>query len=106
MNIKKGDSVSVISGNDKGKVAKVLHVFPANNRLIVEGVNMMKKHSRPTQKNPKGGIVTKEGTIHRSNVQVYCSSCHSPTRVSYKLVDTKGTRKDKIRCCRLCGAEL
>lgn len=106
MNIKKGDNVSVIGGNDKGKTAKVLHVFPEKNRLIVEGVNMIKKHSRPTQKNPKGGIITKEGTIHRSNVQIYCGSCNSPTRVSFKLVESKGSKSNKIRCCRLCGAEL
>jgi len=107
MNIKKGDSVFVISGNSRGKVAKVLHVYPDRNRLIVEGINMMKRHSRPTQRNRKGGIITKEGTIHRSNVKLYCGSCSSPTRVSYRLVEGKGTKKvAKIRVCRLCGAEL
>jgi large subunit ribosomal protein L24 len=107
MNIKKGDSVFVISGNSRGKVAKVLHVYPDRDRLIVEGINMMKRHSRPTQRNRKGGIITKEGTIHRSNVKLYCGSCSSPTRVSYRLVESKGMKKvAKIRVCRLCGAEL
>ena len=106
MNIKKGDSVFIISGNSKGKVAKVLHVFPANNRLIVEGINMMKRHTRPSQKNHKGGIVIKEATIHRSNVKIYCGSCNSPTRVAQRLVETKDLKGSKIRCCRLCGAEL
>lgn len=107
MNIKKGDNVYIISGNDRGKTAKVLHVFPERNRLIVEGINMIKRHSRPTQRNPKGGIVTKEGTIHRSNVKIYCGNCNSPTRVSHRVVEGKGSKKqDKIRVCRLCGAEL
>jgi len=107
MNIKKGDNVYIISGNYRGKVAKVLHVYPERNRLIVEGINMMKRSSRPTRRNPKGGIVTKEGTIHRSNVKVYCGSCSSPTRVANKLVEGKGAKKkNKVRCCRLCGAEL
>ena len=107
MNIKKGDTVYVISGNYKGKIAKVLHVSPERNRLIVEGVNMIKRHSRPTQRNPKGGIVTKEGTVHRSNVKIYCGNCNSPTRVSHKVIEGRGSKKqDKIRVCRLCGAEL
>jgi large subunit ribosomal protein L24 len=108
MNIKKGDSVYVINGEQKGKIAKVLHVFPAQNRLIVEGVNMIKRHTRPTQRNRKGGIVTKEASIHRSNVKVYCSTCSSPTRISQRVVEAKGSRKGtaKVRVCRLCGAEL
>lgn len=107
MNIKKGDNVYIISGNNRGKIAKVLHVFPEKNRLIVEGVNMIKRHSRPTQRNPKGGIITKEGTIHRSDVKIYCGTCNSPTRVSFKVVESKGSKKTaKVRCCRLCGAEL
>ena len=107
MNIKKGDNVYIISGNSKGKVAKVLHVFPERNRLSVEGVNMRKRHSRPTQRNPKGGILTKEGTIHRSNVKIYCGSCSSPTRIGFKLVESKGAKSTaKTRVCRLCGAEL
>ncbi|MFH1701339.1 MAG: 50S ribosomal protein L24 [Candidatus Zixiibacteriota bacterium] len=108
MNIKKGDTVYVISGNSKGKTAKVLHVFPESNRLIAEGVHMMKRHTRPTQRNQKGGIISKEGTINRSNVKLYCGSCNSPTRVAYKLIDSKGEGKSKAktRCCKLCGAEL
>jgi large subunit ribosomal protein L24 len=107
MNIKKGDNVYVIGGNSSGKIAKVLHVFPDKDRLIVEGVNMMKRHTRPTQRNPKGGIISKEGTIHRSNVKIYCGTCNSPTRISFKVVETKGSKsKAKVRCCRACGAEL
>ncbi len=107
MNIKKGDNVYVISGNSRGKNAKVLHVFPDKDRLILEGVNMMKRHTRPSQRNQKGGIVTKEGSIHRSNVKIYCGTCNSPTRVSYRVVESKGSKStSKVRCCRLCGAEL
>lgn len=108
MNIKKGDTIYVIGGNSKGKTAKVLHVFPDTDRIIAEGINMMKRHTRPTQRNQKGGIVTKEGTIHRSNVKLYCGSCSSPTRVAFKMIDSKGDSKSKakMRCCKLCGAEL
>lgn len=106
MNIKKGDNVSVISGNYRGKVAKVLHVFTDKDRLIVEGINMIKRHTRPTGRTQKGGIINKEGTIHRSNVQIFCGSCNSPTRISFKMVEGKGSKNAKIRCCRLCGAEL
>ncbi len=106
MKVKKGDNVYVIGGNYKGKIAKVLHVFPARNRLIVEGINMIKRHTRPTQKNPKGGVVIKEGTIHRSNVKVYCGSCKSPTRISFKMIESKGAASSKVRVCRMCGAEL
>ncbi|MCK5127984.1 MAG: 50S ribosomal protein L24 [candidate division Zixibacteria bacterium] len=111
MNIKKGDNVVVISGSGKteldGKVAKVLHVEKAKNRILVEGVNMMKRHTRPSQRNQKGGIISKEAPIHRSNVKIYCGSCSSPTRISNKVIEDKdkGT-KSKVRCCRLCGAEL
>jgi large subunit ribosomal protein L24 len=107
MNIKKGDNVYIVSGNYRGKIAKVLHVFPTRNRLIVEGINMIKRHTRPTRGNPKGGILSKEGTIHRSNVKIYCGGCNSPTKVSFRLIEVKGTRKQsKVRCCRQCGAEL
>jgi large subunit ribosomal protein L24 len=106
MNIKKGDMVSVVSGNFRGKIAKVLHVDPAKNRLIVEGINMIKRHARPTRQNPKGGIITKEAPIHRSNVKLYCSSCSSPTRAGQRIIESKGSKVTKARFCRKCGAEL
>lgn len=106
MTIKKGDTVAIISGNQKGKTAKVLHVSPSKNRLIVEGINMIKRHTRPTQANPKGGIVTKEGPIHRSNVELYCNSCNSKTRVGHRVAETKDGKTTKYRVCKLCGAEL
>jgi large subunit ribosomal protein L24 len=67
--VKKGDTVLVLAGADKGKTGRVLRVDPGKNRVVVEGVNMIKRHSRPTQRNPKGGIVEKEAPIHISNVK-------------------------------------
>jgi large subunit ribosomal protein L24 len=68
--IKKGDMVEVISGSDRGKTGRVLRVFPEKGRVVVEGVNMIKRHTRPTQRNPKGGILQKEAPIHVSNVRL------------------------------------
>jgi large subunit ribosomal protein L24 len=68
--IKKGDVVEVLAGSDKGKTGRVLRVYPDKDRLVVEGVNMIRRHTRPTQRNPKGGIVEKEASIHISNVKL------------------------------------
>jgi large subunit ribosomal protein L24 len=111
MNIKKDDVVVVRRGKDRGtpdkpKTGKVLHVFPGTNRLIIEGVNIISRHSRPTRRNPKGGIIRKEGPIHRSNVALFCKSCSGPAKISYKVVqETGGTRK-KVRYCRKCGEAI
>ena len=99
MNVAKNDTVEIISGEDKGKRGKVLKTFPAKNRIIVEKVNFIKRHTRPTQKNPKGGILEKEAPIHVSNVMVVCPKCGSPTRVSHKrLADGS-----KERACKQCS---
>ena len=111
MNIKKDDIVVIRRGKDRGtpdkiKTGKVLAVFPNTNRLIIEGVNMIARHTKPTQRNSKGGIVRKEGTIHRSNVALYCKSCSAATKVSQKvLIESGGVRK-KIRHCRRCGEAI
>ena len=84
MNIVKGMNVKVISGNHKGKEGKVLYVIPKKDRIIVEGINIIKKHARPTQENPKGGVVEKEGSIHISNVMVVVSG--KPTRINNKIL--------------------
>lgn len=101
MNIRKGDKVEVITGKDKGKQGVVLQGVPQTQRVVVEGVNMVKKAMRPTQQNPQGGIVTKEAAIHVSNVMLVCPSCGKPTRVSNKRVDGK-----KVRVCKKCGADI
>ena len=85
MKIKKNDVVKIISGNDKGKEGRVIKVYPDANRIIVEGVNRVKKHTRPTQDNPQGGIVEKEATIHISNVMLVAGS--KPTRVGFKFLE-------------------
>lgn len=101
MNIVKSDTVIVISGNHRGKTGEVLKVFPDRGRIVVKGINMIKRHTRPTQKQPQGGIVEKEAPIHASNVMLYCSKCKLGTRIrSQKLSDEKGSR---VRVCARCG---
>ena len=86
MNLKKGAQVKIISGKDKGKSGRVIKVFPAKDRLIVEGLNLVKKHQRPTQENQQGGIIEKEASIHRSNVVVLRNN--KPTKISYKVLES------------------
>ena len=85
MKIKKGDTIHVITGNDSGKSGRVIKVYPDTNRIVVEGVNRVKKHARPTQDNPQGGIIEKEATIHISNVMLVVGS--KPTRVGFKFLE-------------------
>ena len=85
MKIKKGDTVQVITGNDEGKIGRVIKVFLNRDRVVIEGVNIVKKHARPTQDNPQGGIIEKEASIHISNVMIIISS--KPTRVGYKTLE-------------------
>lgn len=102
MKVVKNDNVLVISGNYKGKKGKVLKVYPKENRVIVEGVNFIKRHTRPTQKNPQGGIVEKEAPIQASNLMVICPKCDTPTRLGRKILED-GKR---VRICRSCGEML
>ena len=85
MKIRKGDTVQVITGNDAGKTGRVIKVFLDKERVVVEGANMVKKHARPTQDNPQGGIIEKEASIHISNVMIIISG--KPTRVGYKTLE-------------------
>ena len=87
MNIKKGDTVQVVSGNDKGRRSTVLAVIREKNRVIVEGVNMRKHHSRPSSRDPQGGIVEREAPIHLSNVMVVCPKTDLPTRIRHNKLD-------------------
>ena len=103
MKIHKSDNVIVISGNSRGKNGKVLKVFRENGRVIIEGVNIIKRHSRPSQKNPQGGIVQKEAPIHASNVMVICPKCSKPSRVGrHSVTDSQTGRKQMMRVCRKC----
>lgn len=100
--IKKGDRVEVIAGKDRGKVGKVLRVFPSQNLLVVEKANVVKKHTRPSQKNPQGGIVEMEAPLHLSKVMLICPRCNKKTRVG-KAVLADGSR---VRVCKKCGSEM
>ncbi|MEW5761938.1 MAG: 50S ribosomal protein L24 [Bacillota bacterium] len=97
--IRKGDAVLVTTGKDAGKKGKVLAVLPRRNRVIVEGVNVVKRHTRPTRKVPQGGIVEKEAPIHASNVMLLCTRCHQPTRVARRVLEDGR----KVRACKKCG---
>ena len=101
IHIKKGDTVYVNAGNDKGKTGKVLSVNPDKDRVIVEGVNMVKRHTKPNSKQPQGGIVEQEAGIHISNLQLIDPKSGKPTRVGYKMVDDK-----KVRYAKKSGEEV
>ena len=97
--IRKNDSVVVITGKDRGKRGRVLQLVPAKNRLIVEGVNIVKRHTRPNpRQNVKGGVVEREAPLHASNVQLVCPECGAPTRIGKRLL---GDGR-KVRICRKC----
>lgn len=101
MTVRKGDKVRVIAGKDKGKEGKVLRAYPEKQRVVVENVHMIKKATRPSQRNPQGGIVEMEGTIHVSNVMLVCPNCGQPTRVGRRREE--GVR---IRVCKKCGKDV
>ena len=92
MHVKKGDKVKVITGKDKGKEGVILAAFPKQDRVLVEGVNIVKKHIKPNQLNPQGGIVSQEAAIHVSNVMLIDPKSGEPTRVGYKIEDGKKVR--------------
>ena len=102
MHVVKNDTVRILTGKYSGKTGKVLKVFPDQNRLIVEGVNMIKRHTKPSQKNQQGGIVQKESSIHVSNVMVIDPKTNEPTRVGYKFLED-GT---KVRISKKSGEML
>ena len=101
MNIKKGDTVYVNAGNDKGKTGKVLSVDPSKDRAIVEGINLVSKHTKPNPKQPQGGIVKQEAGIHVSNLQLIDPESGKPTRVGHTVVGDK-----KIRFAKKSGEEI
>ena len=95
MHVKKGDKVMVISGKDKGKTGVILAALPKKDRVLVEGVNIVKKHVKPNQLNPQGGIVSQEAAIHVSNVMLIDPKTGEPTRVGFKVEDGKKVRVAK-----------
>ncbi|MFD2445224.1 50S ribosomal protein L24 [Bacillus sp. CGMCC 1.16607] len=101
MHVKKGDKVMVISGKDKGKTGVILEAYPKQSRVLVEGINVVKKHSKPSQANPQGGIISQEAPVHVSNVMPIDPKSGNPTRVGYKTVDG-----NKVRVAKKSGEVL
>ena len=98
LNLKKGDSVLVLSGKDKGKQGKIIQAIPKKAQVIVEDVNKVKRHTKPSLKTPQGGIIAKEMPLNVCKLQLICPHCNKPTRVAHKLVDGKNNR-----ACKHCG---
>ena len=101
MNVKKNDTVVVLSGKDKGKRGKVLSVDPKTRKVVVEKVNLASRHQKPRRQGEEGGIVQKEIPLYASKVMTVCPKCSKPTRVAHKVEGGK-----KVRVCKHCGAEI
>lgn len=101
MKLRKGDEVQVLSGKDVGERGTVSRIITERNMVIVDGVNVSKKHQKPTRATMQGGIIDKEMPIHVSNVALVCRSCGKPTRIGYRV-----TEGGKLRVCRKCGADV
>ena len=99
LNFKKGDTVLVINGEDKGKKGKIVSIYPKKLEAIIEGVNFLKKHVKPTEKTPQGGIIDQEGTINVTNLKLICNKCSKPTTVKREKIK-EGKR---VRVCKKCG---
>ena len=108
MHVRKGDQVVVISGKEKGKRGRVLRLLTGAGRVVIERVNMVKRHTKPSQKNPRGGIIEKEGSVESSNVSLWCAKCGAPRRARVQEADgaeSKGTENHghKRRVCAKCS---
>ncbi|MCI8396978.1 MAG: 50S ribosomal protein L24 [Clostridia bacterium] len=101
MKIKKGDTVCVLSGNDKGKKGEVLEVIPKTEKVIVKGVNIRKRHIKPKKQGEEGGIIPVECAIHASKLSVVCPKCGKPSRIGYVI-----EKDEKVRVCKKCNAKL
>jgi len=101
IHVKRDDTVIIVSGDDKGKKGKVLEVSPKEGKIIVEGVNIVKKHVKPRPPKENGGIVDAEAPLYACKAQLFCEKCKSATRAKHKIEGDK-----KVRVCAKCGAEL
>lgn len=101
MKIKKGDTVQVLSGNDKGKTGEVLEVMPKTQRVVVKGINIRKKHVKPRKQGEQGGIIPVECAVLASKVNVVCPKCGKATRIGYSV-----EKEEKVRICKKCGAKI
>ena len=102
MHVHREDTVVVLAGKDRGKKGRVLKIINKTEKVLVEKINMVKRHTRPSQELPQGGIVEKEAAIHVSNLQVVCLKCGKPTRISHKILSSG----KKTRACKKCGEIL
>ncbi|MDA8334443.1 MAG: 50S ribosomal protein L24 [Peptococcaceae bacterium] len=102
VHVRKGDNVLVVTGKSAGMRGKILRVDPVKSRVVVEGVNIVKRHRRPTRAMPQGGIVEMEAPVHSSNVMLMCGKCNQPTRVGRRFLDD-GTKE---RFCKRCGESI
>ena len=100
MKLRKGDEVVVLAGKDVGRRGTITRVYPDSDRVIVDGMNMVKKHQKPTRSTMQGGIIDKEMPLHVSNVALVCKDCGA-TRIGYRLTDS-----GKVRVCRKCGSDI
>lgn len=98
MNFKKGDTVKIITGKDRGKKGKVLQVFPKGNKVVVEGLNLMVKNVRPKRMGEKGQVVRYNAPIDASNIQLFCDKCNMAVRIGFKILENK----KKLRICKKC----
>jgi len=107
MHVRKGDQVVVIAGKEKGKRGRVLRLLTGAGRVVIERVNMVKRHTKPSQRNPRGGIVEKEGSVESSNVSLWCNKCVAPRRARVQAAEGKGKgtegQAQKRRVCIKCG---
>ena len=99
VHVRKNDTVVVISGKDKGKTGEVLRVIPKTGKVVVKGVNLVKKHQKPNRQNMQGGIIKEEAPIYSSKVMLYCTKCKNETRINYKILEDGA----KVRVCKKCG---
>ena len=106
LHVKKDDTVLILSGDDKGKQGKVLAVSPKEGKVIVEGINMIKKHVKPRKAGDQGGIIEAEGAMYACKVQVICNACKKPTRVGHKKVTADNGKTRTVRICKECGEEI
>ncbi len=102
LKIKKNDRVKILQGKDSGKTGKVLRIEPSKDFVYVEGVNIIKVHTRSKKQGQSGGIISKEGPVHISNVEVVCPSCSKPARIGFEVKDSG----EKVRICKKCGGQF
>ncbi|OGZ18779.1 MAG: 50S ribosomal protein L24 [Candidatus Nealsonbacteria bacterium RBG_13_42_11] len=101
MKLKKNDQVLIMSGKDRGKKGKILQVFPKEHRILVEGINLRKKHQKPKKSGEKGQIISMPGHISASAAKLICPKCGKPTRVGHQIL-----KENKIRICKKCNQEV